>query len=142
MYTEYLFDQDMVTQLVAEKAASLKANLGMSDFSGYALSVINDRLRKDPLRYLDYGPYWWSLKRELVDAGYDYGSDDDPEIREVYCGRATDETIVMADTFRSMALEQYFVGTRTWMLKASSSEGWTLLDDDLESKVSSKMRQQ
>ncbi|ABW35060.1 hypothetical protein Dgeo_3019 (plasmid) [Deinococcus geothermalis DSM 11300] len=47
------------------------------------------QLRRWPERYLWFGPYWWSIKRALGRAGYDFGPSDDPGTRgliERACG--------------------------------------------------------
>ena len=71
MFTEYRFTPEYLAAKVAERAAALKANRGMSDLLGFGLGVVRDRLAKDPRRYLDYGPYWWALKEALNARGAD-----------------------------------------------------------------------
>ena len=56
-FTEYKFDKEMLKALVAERSANLRANRGFSNLLRFGLGVVADRLRVDPLRYRDYGPY-------------------------------------------------------------------------------------
>jgi hypothetical protein len=44
------------------------------------IQAIADILRERPLRYRTYGPYWWVVKRALIDAGVtDFGDHIDQE---------------------------------------------------------------
>lgn len=139
-FTEFLFEPETISQQVEEKRAALLENRGLSDFPGFALGVIKRRLEKDPLRYRDYGPYWWALKDLLRDSEYDLGDDDDKEVREVYTGEEPAETIVMADAFRTEYLGTYFVGTNQLVLDGESGETYTLFDDDMENSPSALER--
>lgn len=133
MYTEYFFEQSAIKNLAEQRKKALAANRGLSDFLGFGLSVIADRLKKDPIRYRDYGPYWWALKDLLNKNGYDYGQQSDEEISSAYRGNTDAETLVMADEFRSMYLDTFLVHSNQFMLDANTGEMWTLLDSDMES---------
>lgn len=39
------------------------------------------QLKQYPERYLWFGPYWWSIKRALARAGFNFGPSDDPGTR-------------------------------------------------------------
>lgn len=134
-FTEHLFDRDGIRELTKERAANLKANRGLSDFLGFALHVIAQRLEKDPLRYRDYGPYWPALKRVLANHGRDYGLQDWPVMAATYSGDSDLETVVMADEFRTWYMAHQIIGTNQFMLDGESGETWTLEDDDMEGRV-------
>lgn len=133
MYTEYFFEQSAIKNLAEQRKKALAANRGLSDFLGFGLSVIADRLKKDPIRYRDYGPYWWALKDLLNKNGYNYGQQSEEEIINVYRGKTDAETLVMADEFRSMYLDTFLLHSNQFMLDANTGEIWTLLDSDMES---------
>ncbi|MCO6429022.1 hypothetical protein [Nitrosomonas communis] len=133
MFTEYLFDQSAISDLVEQRKKALSTNRGLSDFLGFGLGVIAGRLKKDPTRYRDYGPYWWALKEALNRNGYNYGQQSDEEISNAYRGNTDAETLVMADEFRSMYLDTFLVHSNQFMLDANTGEMWTLLDSDMES---------
>ena len=134
-FTEYLFDKELIEEAVRERAAALKANKGFSDFAGFALGVIERRLAKDPLRYRDYGPYWPALKDVLRQSGRDYGAGDDPLVRDFYRGDTTEQTIVMADEFRTLYLATQAVGTNQFVLDGEAGEAWELFDADMEART-------
>lgn len=131
-FTEYLFDQDAIEGVAAQAAANLKANRGFSDFEGFAITVIHNRLQKEPGRYLDYGMYWAALKEVLRKHGYDYGDPVFPMLREVYCGKTDINTIVMADEFRKFYLATWAVGTSQFVLDLENPSYIDLVDDAME----------
>jgi len=133
-FTEYLFDKELIKEAARERAAALKANKGFSDFPAYALGVFERRLAKDPLRYKDYGPYWWELKEQLRLVGKDYGDRDDALVRATYSGETPTESLVMADEFRTLYLATQAVGTAQFSLDDSGTL-YVLEDADMEARV-------
>ncbi|MDF0607200.1 hypothetical protein HZU77_016410 [Neisseriaceae bacterium TC5R-5] len=133
-FTEYRFDPTMIKSLVAERAAALRANRGLSDLLSFGLSVVAERLQKDPRRYRDYGPYWPALKKVMNEAGYTLGEQSDPLIAQAYRGESAVETLIMADEFRTQYLAQTIVYTNQFMLDGESGEVWTLYDEEMELK--------
>lgn len=133
-FTELKFDPAMIDGLVAGKKASLKANKGFSDLLGYGLGVVSRRLAKDPARYLDYGPWWWSLKGVLNANGYNYGAESDSLVAAEYRGRTDEETLVLADQFRSEWLESAQLGTANFRL-SEEGEDYILSDLDMQERV-------
>ncbi len=119
-YDMHQFDPQEIAALVTERRTALKANTGLSDLAGYALGVVWRRIRREPARYRDYGPYWWAVKALLRGAGYPVDANTDPVIEAAYRGRSAAETVVMADEFRSQYLASQAVGTGVFLL---SSDG-------------------
>lgn len=133
--TEHLFNKEDIAALVQQKVSALKENRGYSDFPGFALGVIERRLTKDPLRYRDYGPYWWAVKALLIDSDRELGGWDDPLVRAAYQGDSPAETIVMADEFRTLYLATQAVGTNQFVLDGDTGAIYTLEDPDMEERV-------
>lgn len=131
-FTEYLFNEEDVTDLANQSALSLKQNRGFSDFEGFAASVIRDRLTKDPKRYLDYGVYWPALKEVLRKHGCDYGPAVFPMLRQVYSSENDTNTIVMADEFRKFYLATFAIGTSQFMLDPDDPNFINMIDDTME----------
>lgn len=131
-YTEYKFDKDAIKALVAERAAGLRANRGFSNLLGFGLGVVAERLQKDPRRYRDYGPYWWALKDALKTGGYELGDQSDPLIQRAYQGETAEETLIMADEFRTAYLKANMIYTNQFLLDAASPDFWVLYDADME----------
>lgn len=131
-FTEYKFDKEILKALVAERSANLRANRGFSNLLAFGLGVVAERLSKDARRYRDYGPYWPALKEVMNANGYNLGSQSDPLISRAYRGETDEETLIMADEFRTMYLKSNIVYANQFMLDAGSGEFWTLYDSDME----------
>ena len=96
-----------------------------------SIRFIRERLESDPRRYLSYGPYWWAIKKVLVDNGVPLGKVDDEEVRLAYTGTTDEETIVMAEEFRSDCLDNMMLYTDRFMLDKESGRWWRLRDPDM-----------
>ena len=130
-YTEYLFDAEEIREKTNQYTENLKRNLGLSDLTANGVKVISDRLREDPRRYRDYGPYWPALKAVMLSRGYGIGDRIAPEIAAVYHGSNDAETIVMAEEFRNYYLDTFFVYANKFMLNEDGEE-WILYDPAYE----------
>lgn len=135
MYTEYKYDPEWVAKEVAKKKASIKANLGESaDLLKNGLQVISRRLQKDPVRYRDYGCYWFAIKALLRGIGVNYGSNDDVLLRDAYHGKTPVETLVMAEAFRDEYLATNLIYSNQFILDAESGEFVEIIDGDMEGR--------
>ncbi len=134
-FTEHRFDAEFVSSTIASNAATVKEDGRLNDYAGFLVGVFNGRLEKTgAIRYLDYGPYWWSVKAVLREYGNDLGDDDDAILREEYQGDSAAETLVMADLYRQQYLATKFIGNRE-MILTDTGETWILNDEDMEEKA-------
>ena len=134
-YTEYKYDPEWLASDIATKRANIKANLGEgADLLKNGLKVIAKRLEKDPIRYRDYGPYWYSIKALLNTHGGSYGSNDDGLMRSAYTGRTPVETLVMAEAFRDDYLKNFLIYNNKFVLNADSAEITEIIDGDMEGR--------
>jgi hypothetical protein len=132
-YTEYKYPDKWIAEEVASKRASIKANLGeSSDLLKNGLKVIAARIKKDPMRYRDYGCYWWSIKALLRGIGVNYGSNDDVLMRDFYTGRTPVETLVCAEAFRDEYLATTLLYSNQFVLDAGTAELVEIVDGDME----------
>jgi len=134
--TEYRYDAEALSAETQAKRDALRENRGLSDLLGFGLSVVAGRLKANPQRYLDYGPYWWALKDALNRNGYGFGSETDLGIAAEYRGGDDTETLVAADIFREEYLASSIVGTRRFVLDPDAGEWWTLFDEEMEERAS------
>lgn len=134
-FTEHQFDPAAIAALADERAAALKVNRGLSNFLGFGLGVVMQRLAQDRRRYLDFGPYWWPLKDVLRDNGYDLGRSGDPLVAQAYKQATPEQTMVAADEFRTWNLATNFKYTGRYMLDAETAEWWVLFDSDMEGGI-------
>lgn len=57
-----------------------EAKASRSDWVSLYLDGVKKLIKKDPLRYRTFGPYWWLLKKALIDRGdYAFGDEIDLE---------------------------------------------------------------
>lgn len=133
LYTESKYAADKVAGMVAEKAASLKANRGLSDLLGYGIGVVSRRLAANPLRYRDYGPYWWGVKRLLNDAEHAVGDEFDPVVASEYSGSNGAETLVMAEMFRDENIATRPIGSNVFTI--AEGVDYILFDKDMEERA-------
>jgi hypothetical protein len=131
-FTEYLYPDEWVKSEVAAKQASVRVNRGPdADLLTVGLVVVANRLKKDPIWYRDYGPYWFALKALLRGVGIDYGSNDDPLMREDYSGKTPVETLVMAERFRDEYLQTFLFYNNKFVLDDAGN--WSeIIDGDME----------
>ena len=104
-YTAYKFKPSFVEKRLKSYKSNLMKFKGHDNLVANAVRVIRERLEADPRRYLSYGPYWWGIKKVLVDNGVPLGECDDEEIRLAYSGATDEETIVMGSVRISVSGE-------------------------------------
>lgn len=95
--------------------------------------VIVERLEKNPARYLEYGAYWYEVKRVLRENGHNYGDYFDLSVQEHYKGVNDIETLILADMFRQIYRSKYFEGNRDFTL--DNEQPYSLLDPDMENLI-------
>ncbi len=130
-YTAYKFQPSFIEERLKSYKSNLMKFKGHDDLVGNAVRVIRERLESDPRRYLSYGPYWWAIKKVLVDNGVPLGKVDDEEVRLAYTGTTDEETIVMAEEFRNNCLGNMKLYTDRFMLDEESGRWWRLRDPDM-----------
>lgn len=133
-FTQFKFDPAAVAADIEEKRSALKVNKGLSDFAGFAASVIRKRLEQTPAKYREFGPYWWALKQVLNDTGANFGEAFDPMVASEYRGGTPEATMVMAEAFKDIYRATYFVGNNLFSLDDEGVEQYELFDPDMESR--------
>lgn len=111
-YTAYKFQPSFIEERLKSYKSNLMKFKGHDDLVGNAVRVIRERLESDPRRYLSYGPYWWAIKKVLVDNGVPLGKVDDEE-------------------FRNDCLGNMKLYTDRFMLDEESGRWWRLRDPDM-----------
>ena len=130
-YTEYKF----APKFVAKRLATYKSNLlkftGKTDLVENGVRVMLDRLRDDPKRYVDYGPYWWAIKDVMARHGGLPAEHFEQSVMDEYRGATDEETIVMAEEFRLDYLNHFDIYSDEFVLDADTNEVWRLHDPDM-----------
>jgi hypothetical protein len=131
MFTAYQFNPKYLADKREELALAAEAKGGLLKT---AQETLAKRLKANPMRYLEFGPYWYALKAV---ANPSLGSHDEPLIRQAY-GQADDElTFVAAFEFADDYRQHIMAGTREFELQSEPIEGddpWILFDPDMEAR--------
>jgi len=136
MHQQYQFDRDEIARAAEDAAASLAETRPDENPEGFAAHVIAERLRKAPNDYLQYGPYWWSVKQALQGEAHVFGNTDNETLRGAYGGGLTGHQVLVAgEQFREYYRAQRMAGSATYALggedDADAGE-YTLFDIDME----------
>lgn len=135
IFTEYKYDQAFIDADIAQKTATIKASYGENaNLLSNGLKVIANRLKKDPMRYRDYGPWWFAVKALLRNIGVSLGSNDDPILRDFYTGKTPLETLICAEKFRDDYLATYLRYNNQFILNINSGDLVEIVDGDMESR--------
>jgi hypothetical protein len=124
----YKYKPEAVKELLAE----WKSQIPGEDFLSVACKNTAKKLGADKKAYLAFGPYWWSVKRILSDAGYSVGS----ERHEFMDGKFSQESDELTMTAAWLCMEEirreYFEGARDFTLTDDGEEVFSLFDADME----------
>lgn len=136
MFTEYKISAADINARSIEIARTLSTSAPGRNPAQFAAQTIAERLRKAPAKYLEFGPYWWSVKRALGALGYDLGRQDDAIIRAEYGGDLHDfAALVVGEMFKDEYRATWFVGNAQFWLDADTAESYVLFDLDMQSRV-------
>lgn len=105
-----------------------------SDWINKVVSGIGDSLKKDPIRYRSYGPYWWAIKRYLIDLGYEVGEELEGAVPMDY--PAPYYAIAAGIMLSAGRLQAHFGDNRYLYLMADGSQTEYVLEDgEMESII-------
>lgn len=134
--TQYLPDAGRL----AEREAALRVNFAKNLAAGTVLGTLESRALEvarsiaTPIRYVEFGPYWWAVKAALNAAGDDLGDATDEIVRTAYSGDTDLRTLIAATDFAEFYRSRYFAGTRVFDLGDLSADGYELADEDMDDR--------
>lgn len=135
MFTEYKFSSEQITAAMDTAVASLALSQPGVDPAAFAISTIAARLRAAPATYLQYGPYWWAVKRVLAVGGEDFGAQADDIIRLEYGEQfSAYGALIAAEQFRDFYRSTFLAGTAQFWLDGGEAESYVLFDADMEAR--------
>jgi len=133
MYTQFKFDRAEIAAAAQAMRDTLAVSLPGTDAGQFAAATMAERLVRAPARYLEYGPYWWSVKQALAELGTDFG----PE-RDRVEGYGEDlppyEALVAGERFKDFYRLHFLAGTSKFILDADGQEPFILFDSDMEAR--------
>lgn len=72
-YTKYLYSPGTLKAKTANNKAGLLKNKKRSDIVDYGTEIVLSQIRYEPKSYLEYGPYWWVIKKIINESGGNLG---------------------------------------------------------------------
>ncbi|MBE0507503.1 MAG: hypothetical protein IBX50_12430 [Marinospirillum sp.] len=82
------------------------------DFSDMYIRSLAGMLKRSPSMYLSFGPWWWVLKSEMINAGIlDFGDETDAEVLEMLSYNNTDMNCAACYVAQSAAFDEYSTHT-------------------------------
>lgn len=135
MLTQLKFSPEQITAQSAATAAALQATIPGADPARYAAQIIAQRLRLFPLSYLEFGPYWWTVKAALFAQGEDFGPAFDGSVLAAYGGGLSAlSALVAGEMFKDYYRATYLAGAAQFMLDDESDEAYVLFDSNMEAR--------
>jgi hypothetical protein len=135
MFTQYKLDRMDVSRAAIEAATALAQSNPGANPPLYAAGVIAARLKGSPAAYLQFGPYWWAVKRALNSLGFAFGPAADELIRAEYTGGlAVFSDLVAGEMFRDFYLANFLDGSAQFWLDDQAEQSYVLFDQDMEAR--------
>ena len=130
MSYNYGYAEDDLQKRLDGTLERLKKNAGDVEFVPFACKIIAGNLQNKPIRYIEYGVYWWAVKALLAEHGFHFGKQTDIELVEAYRLERDDYMIMAAETFKDDYRATFFRGTREFDIEYGRI--YHLLDADME----------
>lgn len=115
-YNRYIYSDATLKAKAANNKAGLLKNKKRSDIVAYGTELVLSH-KYEPKSYLEYGPYWWAMKKVINARGGNLGDTMDEEIATVYKGSSDEETFTAAFMFMEYYLDFLFNGCRSFQLE-------------------------
>lgn len=130
-YTAYLPELETIAR---EEQAILTGN--PDNALAVAVRATAKIVNSNPLAYLRYGCYWFSVKA-ILNANLEngYGEITDDSVTAVYKGATDLQTLIAAQSFMEFYNANNFQGARVFALALDSDNlpvEWQLFDEDME----------
>lgn len=123
----YQFDE----QTLKQRLEQLQSQAG-GDLLAVMCQSTAKRVRARNLAYLEFGPWWWSVKKTLNDAGYSFGATTNEMMVNRFSASSPELVLIAgwecADEYR----DSQFVGSRDFTLDEDGEEVMSLFDPDME----------
>lgn len=136
MFTQYKLSPAQVSAGAVAAAQALKDSYPDEEPAPFAARLIGRRLLASPGGYLEFGPYWWAVKRALLQLGFDFGPAADPVLIFDYGEELPPySALVAGETFRALYRETWLSGTRDFILDDDGQQAYSLMDVDMEARI-------
>jgi hypothetical protein len=128
---------------LAKSVATLTdgGKVALADWAGGFLPVLSRHLRENPVQYRNFGPWWWSVKKAMLDAGLaPFGQDYDAEMVEAMAyPEAPFLAVVCGMLYYDQSMDNQFIGQATHTIVENGEDvEYTLYDHDAEAFIVAK----
>lgn len=116
---------------VAKFQAGLRKNLNdpNADLAEHGARIIKARFADNMTHYLEFGVYWFAVKKVIQKYYPDaFGDYFDEEMVKEYSGKTDAHTLVAAERFKDFYRETYFQGNREFTLEEDDDREYYLSD--------------
>lgn len=72
-YNRYIYSDATLKAKAANNKAGLLKNKKRSDIVAYGTELVLSQIKYEPKSYLEYGPYWWAMKKVINARGGNLG---------------------------------------------------------------------
>lgn len=135
MLNQMKFTPEQISAQTAATAAALQATTPGADPARYAAQIVAHRLRLFPLSYLEFGPYWWTVKAALFTQGEDFGPTFDGAVLAAYGGSLPVlDALVAGEMFKDYYRATYLVGAAQFTLDDEGDDAYVLFDPNMEAR--------
>jgi hypothetical protein len=106
----------------------------LTTWMNIVLPLTAKHLKINPIQYRNYGPYWWVIKKAMLDAGFaPFGQDIDIEMFEAMTDSDTAFSVFRAMLYYDYSTENDFIGRATHTIVDNGEDvEYTLFDNDAE----------
>jgi len=128
MFTKHLPDSLLIDFELTKQVSHIEKTWkerGKEPVKASANATLNN-VRKNG--YLQYGMYWWAVKKILIKLDLIHGDNIDEVIASVYKGNTDLETLVLAYEFSQFYNSHYFQGT--FQFPVNATDVYTLFDEE------------
>lgn len=119
-------------------AESLSDGQTIQEMVASFMPMLSNHLLKNPMQYRNFGPWWWTVKKAMIDAGYTpFGSEFDAEMVEAMAYPDSPEMATVAGVvYYEGSLENQFVGQATHVIVDNGEDvEYLVYDADAESFI-------
>jgi len=72
-YNRYIYSDATLKAKAANNKVGLLKNKKRSDIVAYGTELVLSQIKYEPKSYLEYGPYWWAMKKVINARGGNLG---------------------------------------------------------------------
>lgn len=127
-----------------EVAQVISDTVKNGDLEQWSKRIINSaikHLKENPDQYRNYGPYWWTLKKAIVESGFGlFGEDYDAEMVDAVSQDGDNPfALFLSMIYYDYSMENMFIGQSNHMIAVDGEDReYIISDNDIERYIAAK----